>query len=361
MKYFIISGEASGDLYSSLLVSEIKKNDPNAVFKYLGGDKTKNILGLKPIIHINDLAIMGFVEVISKLRKVLKNLSLCKKEILLFNPDIVILIDYPGFNLRIAKFLNKHKLKSLYYVSPQIWAWHKSRIFKIKKYINNMCVILPFEKKFYNSYDFNVSFVGHPLLDILDSKKNSISVSKNISFMPGSRKQEIKKILPIMLSIIKYYPDYKFYILGIHSLGEYFYKKIVKNHNIEVVFENKNNILNKSSVALVASGTATLETAIFKIPQIVCYKTNIITYYLAKFLIKVPFISLVNLVLRKEAVKELIQFDFNTLNLKKELDSILEKSNRDKIILDYDNLIKLLGSGGATKKTASVISDILKR
>ena len=359
MKYFLICGESSGDLYASLLVPEIKKNDPNAVFEYLGGDKTKQALSQNPVIHINSLAVMGFVEVIKKAGSVLRNLKLCKKAILSFQPDIVILIDYPGFNLRIAKFLNKHKFKSLYYVSPQIWAWRKSRISKIKKYIKTMCVILPFEKDFYSSHGVNVDFVGHPLLEVFDYNNNFISTKNNIALMPGSRKQEISKILPVMLSVVPYFKDYQFYVLGLRSLGKEFYIKMIKDHGVKVIIDNKDKILQSSSAALVASGTATLETAIFKTPQVVCYKANIITYYLAKWLIKVPFISLVNLILNKEVVKELVQFDFNTLNLKKELGLMLEKSNRDRMISEYDNLIKLLGERGVSKKTANIIANIL--
>ncbi len=370
MKYYIISGEASGDLHGSNLIKQIKKLDANANIRAWGGDLMQQE-GAKIVKHYKDLAFMGFVEVLMNIRTILKNISFCKNDILDFAPDVLVLIDYPGFNLRIAEFASKNNIKVVYYISPQIWAWKQSRVHKIKKYVDKMLVILPFEKDFYAKYNYPVEFVGHPLLDAISDdilnnfdknkfiKENNLLNKPIIALLPGSRKQEIRIKLPIMLSLIDYYPDYQFVIAGATSLPDGFYKQFLsKKDNVKILFGKTYDILNASDAALVTSGTATLETAIFEVPQVVCYKSGSrISYEIAKRLVKIKYISLVNLIMDKELVKELIQDDLNTKNLKSELDKVLT-TNRSRILSDYKQLKQKLGNSGASAKAAKIIVDL---
>ncbi len=365
MKYYIISGEASGDLHASNLMKGLLEEDINAQFQFWGGDLMQNVGG-KLVKHYKELAFMGFVEVVKNLRTITKNIAFAKKDIESFNPDIIIFIDYPGFNLRIAKWAKSQKYKTHYYISPQIWAWKESRIKAIKRDIDELYVILPFEKDFYEKkHDFPVHFVGHPLIDAISDRKqvdeyefraaHQLNEKPIIALLPGSRKQEITKILSIMLSLVDDYPDYQFIIAGAPSQDYNFYKQFIKKANVNFISNKTYDLLSVSTAALVTSGTATLETALFKVPQVVCYKGGWLSYQIGKRLVKLDYISLVNLILNKEAVTELIQNDFNTKRLKKELDTILDPYERTKFFINYYDLEKALGGKGASKHTAKLI------
>ncbi len=366
MKYYIIAGEASGDLHGSNLIKELKKLDNSSHFRCWGGDLMSQECN-DLVKHYKDYSHMGFFEVFINLKKILNNLSFCKKDIKKYNPDVIIYVDFPGFNLRIAKWAKKNKFKNHFYISPQIWAWKQNRIKTIRKVIDRMYVILPFEKKFYSSINFNVHYVGHPLLDVIKTNKNAAlnrGQEKIIALLPGSRDQEIKKILPEMINIIKNFKNYSFYICAAPSQKRSTYLKYIKDKNIEKVkiVENQTyEILSKSSAALVTSGTATLETALFKIPQVVCYKSSWISIIIGRFLLRnLKFISLVNLILDKEVVKELIQENLNEKNLTSELNSILEGDHRINMLKSYNELIDKLGNKGASEKTALKIFNYLE-
>ena len=366
MKYYIIAGEASGDLHGSNLIKELKKLDNSSHFRCWGGDLMSQECN-DLVKHYKDYSHMGFFEVFINLKKILNNLSFCKKDIKKYNPDVIIYVDFPGFNLRIAKWAKKNKFKNHFYISPQIWAWKQNRIKTIRKVIDRMYVILPFEKKFYSSINFNVHYVGHPLLDVIKTNKNEAlnrGQEKIIALLPGSRDQEIKKILPEMINIIKNFKNYSFYICAAPSQKRSTYLKYIKDKNIEKVkiVENQTyEILSKSSAALVTSGTATLETALFKIPQVVCYKSSWISIMIGRFLLRnLKYISLVNLILDKEVVKELIQENLNEKNLTSELNSILEGDHRINMLKSYNELIDKLGNKGASEKTALKIFNYLE-
>lgn len=365
MKYYIIAGEASGDLHASNLMKELKVLDAHASFRCWGGDLMK-AQGADIVKHYQDLAFMGFTEVLMNLRTILKNIDFCKKDIMHYKPDVVILVDYPGFNLRIAKFAKAAGLKVFYYISPQIWAWKQSRVYKIKRTVDKMFVILPFEKEFYQRFDYKVDFVGHPLLDAIANvpeylKPLDINTNKPvIALLPGSRKQEIAVMLPLMLTMQKYYPDYQFVIAGAPSQKPEFYQTFTGGHNVKIVFNQTYQLLKQAEAALVTSGTATLETALFGVPEVVCYKAGSISYAIAKQLVKVKYISLVNLIMDKEIVKELIQGELNENNLKTELDKLLNPSTRNKIVQNYTELKHKLGGTGASGKTAALMIDYLK-
>ena len=371
MKYYIIAGEASGDLHASNLVAEIKKKDKKAEFRGCGGDLMK-AQGVELLKHYRTMAYMGFVEVAVNLRKVLANIAQCKKDIVDYQPDAVILVDYPGFNLRIAKFAHEKGLKVLYYISPQVWAWKRHRVKKIKESVDKMVVIFPFEKAFYNKYGIDVAYVGNPILDELAKfgtanrsmflRRNSLGERREIiALLPGSRKQEVKRMLPIMLKVVPQFPQYQFVVACVPSLGKEFYKKIIGNSDVFLVENQTYELLQCSSAALVTSGTATLETALFTVPEVVCYKASGLSYRIAKSMIKVKFISLVNLVVDREVVKELIQGDLTADNIMAELELLLHDSNRQRQILeDYEELKGLLGNSGASARAAEVILDTVK-
>lgn len=368
MKYYIIAGEASGDLHASNLISALKKQDTKADIRAWGGDLMEN-QGAKLIKHYRDLAFMGFVEVLFNLRTILKNLRFCKSDILSWKPDVLVLIDYPGFNLRIAEFAHKNGIKVIYYISPQVWAWKKSRVHTIKKYVDKMLVILPFEKDFYANYNFPVEFVGHPLLDALPKelsnenlfrKENNLNSKPIIALLPGSRKQEIAKMLKIMLSIVDRFSEYQFVIAGAPSIDDAFYQAIIGNKNVAFVKNQTQELLLVSTAALVTSGTATLETALLNIPEVVCYKGSNISYQIAKRIVDIPFISLVNLIMEKEVVKELIQGELTNKNLEKELNKILPAGEKREDMLDnFQKLKKRLGKERASEKAADSIIQFL--
>lgn len=372
MKYYIIAGEASGDLHASNLVAEIKKKDKKAEFRGCGGDLMK-AQGVELLKHYRTMAYMGFVEVAVNLRKVLGNITQCKKDIVDYHPDVVILVDYPGFNLRIADFAHENGLKVVYYISPQIWAWKRRRVHKIKRSVDKMLVILPFEEEFYRRYGVDVTFVGNPLLDELAKvgtgnrsiflRRNSLGERREIiALLPGSRRQEVKRTLPVMIKVASHFPDYQFVIAGISSLDKSLYKDIMGQSDVFFVENQTYELLQNSSAALVTSGTATLETALFSIPEVVCYKATGFSYRLAKWMIKVKFISLVNLIMDREVVKELIQGDMNEDNLVKELDQLLHNGKRQrKLLEDYEELKDKLGNVGASEKAAGIICESVRK
>ncbi|MGN0033680.1 MAG: lipid-A-disaccharide synthase [Candidatus Limimorpha sp.] len=373
MKYYIIAGEASGDLHGSNLVASLCSKDPNAKIRAWGGEKMRRN-GANIVKNYHDLAFMGFVEVLTNLNTILRNLSFCKKDILGFNPDAIILIDYPGFNLKVAKWAHKKGFKVFYYISPQVWAWKKRRVYTIKKVVDKMLCILPFEKKFYDKYGVDCEFVGHPLFDEISKvealdksrfyKSNRLNSNKEIiALLPGSRKQEISKMLVVMLELVKHFPDYQFVIACVPSIPMSFYKKFIGDRtNIRLVLNRTYQLLQVASAAVVTSGTATLETALFDVPEVVCYKANSVSYLIAKYFAKVKYISLVNLIMDKPVVKELIQNDLSAENIKEELLSLLNNQKRQKKLLeDYEELKCRLGSVGASDKAADIILGNIKK
>lgn len=365
MKYYLIAGEASGDLHASNLMKALKEKDPQAEFRFWGGDLMQKVGGTL-VKHYRELAFMGFWEVLVNLRTILKNISLCKKDIQNYQPDVLIFVDYPGFNFRIAKWAKKNGFTTYYYISPQIWAWKENRIKAIKRDVDELYVILPFEKDFFEEkHHYPVHFVGHPLLDQL-SDRNPISaqefVQKHklenkpiIALLPGSRHQEITKMLATMLEMPDRFPDYQFIIAGAPSQDREFYLPFIKKDNVHLVMDATYELLDAAHAALVTSGTATLETALFDVPEVVCYKGNWISYQIAKRIINLDFISLVNLIMEREVVTELIQADFNTDRLQKELQSILQPDKRRQIFKDYQELKQKLGGVGASSRTADLI------
>ena len=370
LKYYIIAGEASGDLHASNLMKELKKKDPQAEFRFWGGDLMQ-AQGGTLVKHYRELAFMGFAEVLMNLRTILGNISVAKKDIEAYKPDAVILVDYPGFNLRIAEFVKSLGIKVYYYISPQIWAWKTGRVHKIKKVVDKMFVILPFEEEFYQRYDYKVDFVGNPLLDSLNNlpeideakfrQENNLDERPIIALLPGSRTQEIKVKLPLMLSVEKDFSDYQFVVAGAPSQPIENYKKIAGN-DLKIVENRTYDLLRVSHSALVTSGTATLETALLKVPEVVCYKGNAISYEIGKRIVKnIRFISLVNLIMDKEVVKELIQYDLTYENIKHELNLILNTPKRNQILKDYDELHHKLGGVGASERTAKlIVEDLIK-
>ena len=358
MKYYVISGEASGDLHGSNLIKELKKIDKSANFRCWGGDLIKKETGFL-VKHFKDYSYMGFFEVFLNIFKILKNLSFCKKDILNYKPDLIIYIDFPGFNLRIAKWAKKKKYKNHFYISPQIWAWKQSRIKTIKNVIDQMYVILPFEMNFYKSFEYDVNYVGHPLLDALKENLSNKKRENIIALLPGSREQEINKILPKMLSVIGFFKEYKFIICGAPSFQKKYYENFIEKKfqsRVSIVENKTYEILKESKAALVASGTATLEAAILNVPQVVCYESSWISYLIGKTLIKnLKFISLVNLILNKHVVKELIQSELTKNNITNELSYILSKEGDKQIKSYYIKMRNILGKKGASNRAAKLI------
>ena len=369
MKYYIVAGEASGDLHGSNLMKALHRIDAKAEIRFWGGDLMQ-ATGGKLVKHYKERAFMGFIEVVMNLNKIFKDISFCKKDIENFKPDVIIFIDYSGFNLRIAKWAKQEGYRTNYYISPQVWASRASRVKAIKRDIDAMYVILPFVKPFYKKYGYEVTFVGHPLIDAITNREqvdefkfretHKLGNKPIIALLPGSRKQEITKMLSVMLSIADDYPRYQFIIAGAPSQDYSFYNTFIKSSNVKFISNKTYDLLSISTAALVTSGTATLETALFKVPQVVCYKGSNISYQIAKRIITLKFISLVNLVMDREVVTELIQNDFNKKRLKKELDNILNPETRKHLFLDYYELEKTLGGKGASEKTAKLIYESIK-
>lgn len=375
MKYYIIAGEASGDLHGSNLIKELKKLDNIPDIRCWGGDLMQRAGG-ELVKHYRELAFMGFIEVVKNLGVIMKNLKFCKLDIARFHPDVLVLIDYPGFNLRIAEWAKKKGIKVVYYISPQVWAWKESRVKQIRKNVDKMLVILPFEKDFYKKWSYDVEYVGHPLADVVDSAQDDLETlpaamlsplneTNIIALLPGSRAQEVAKKLPVMLEVSKDFPDYRFIVAKAPSLDDNFYESLTEPYkNVRSIRNKTYPLLLQAKAALVTSGTATLETALFGVPQVVCYKGSNISYQIAKRLIKVKFISLVNLIMDREVVKELIQDEMNAGNLRIELTKILKDlPTINKMKQDYKELKKLLSEGGhASEKAArSVVESVRDR
>jgi len=381
MKYYIIAGEASGDLHGSNLIKELKKLDGSADVRCWGGDLMQQAGG-HLVKHYRDLAFMGFAEVVKNLQTIFRNLKFCKEDILQFKPDALILIDYPGFNLRIAKWAKQKEIKVIYYISPQVWAWKENRVKQMKENIDKMIIIIPFEKDYFkNKWNWNVEYVGHPLVEVIERHKEqgtrnkvqgtrykvqgarqSFADKPIIALLPGSRKQEITKKLPIMLEVSKYFPEYQFVVAEAPSVEDEFYQSFTKSYtNVSAVKNQTYDLLMQAKAALVTSGTATLETALFGVPEVVCYKGSPISYQIAKRVIKVKYISMVNLIMDKLVVKELIQHDLTVENLRSELHELL--TNEKKITemkKDYEELKRILSEGGhASSKAAKSIADFL--
>lgn len=370
MKYYLIAGEASGDLHAANLMKALLKQDPKAEFRFWGGDLMQAVGG-KLVKHYRDLAFMGFIEVVANLKTIFKNIKICKADISTYQPDVIIFVDYPGFNFRIAKWAKKQGFKTHYYISPQIWAWKENRIKAIKRDIDAMYVILPFEKDFYEQkHKFPVHFVGHPLLDaiaqrpsishqafIAEHQLNNLPI---IALLPGSRQQEISKMLKTMLEMVPHFPNYQFVIAGAPSQDLAYYEPFLAKNRVSVINNKTYDLLEVSTAALVTSGTATLETALFNIPEVVCYKGSYISYQIAKRIIKLNYISLVNLIMDKPVVTELIQNDFNPRKLREELNLILQSTKRKQVLEDYQQLRKKLGGKGASERTATLIYNSLK-
>lgn len=358
MRYYIISGEASGDLHGSNLIKALHAKDETADIRAWGGDKMQ-AAGAKLVKHYRDLAFMGFVEVIKHLGTILRNIDFCKKDISAYKPDVLVLIDYPGFNLRIAKWAKTQGIKTVYYISPQVWAWKEGRVKDIRATVDKMLVILPFEADFYAKHDYVVDYVGHPLLEVVREEKGEPAIplytgKPIVALLPGSRAMEISKKLPLMLEMVQRFPDYQFVVAGAPAQPDSVYEEMIGAAPVMLLRNDTYNLLKQSRAALVTSGTATLETALFGVPQAVCYRGNPISFWLAKKLVKVPYISLVNLIMGREVVKELIQGAMNTSALESELRKLLEhEPYRDRMADDYRALWKALERGGSASGRAA--------
>lgn len=365
MKYYIIAGEASGDLHGSNLIKALKEEDAATDVRCWGGDLMESA-GATLVKHYRDLAFMGFVEVLKNLRTIFRNLSFCKKDIVAYRPDAIILIDYPGFNLRIAKWAKEQGYKIIYYISPQVWAWKENRVKSIKRCVDKMLVILPFEKAFYKKWDYEVEYVGHPLVEVIEAWKSAhAEVVKEdiIALLPGSRQQEILKKLPVMLEVSAFFPEYRFVVAMAPGLEKTFYDTLLASYgNVKAVSGKTYSLLMQSRAALVTSGTATLETALFGVPEVVCYKGSRISYEIAKRVIRIKYISLVNLIMDKPVVTELIQQELTVDNLRRELQLILTDQDRQKRMgQDYRQLRVLLSEGGhASMNAARAIRDFMQ-
>ena len=365
MKYYIIAGEASGDLHGSNLMKALYEEDPQADIRFWGGDLMQNVGGTL-VKHYRELAFMGFAEVVMNLRTIFNNIALCKQDIEQFQPDVIVFIDYPGFNMRIAKWAKEKGIATHYYISPQIWAWKENRIKAIKRDFDKLYVILPFEKDFYEKkHHFPVEFVGHPLIDAISNRQKTtleafctefnLDTKPIIAILPGSRKQEITKMLSVMLSVVNDFPDYNFVVAGAPSQDASFYHSIIGNKKVTLIQNQTYKLLDVAHAAMVTSGTATLETALFKVPEVVCYKGSWVSYQIAKRIITLKYISLVNLIMDEEVVTELIQGECNPKRIKAELSRLLDPNHRMELAQKYDELESKLGGIGASKKTAQLI------
>jgi lipid-A-disaccharide synthase len=366
MRYYLIAGERSGDLHASNLVHSIKKLDNKAIFRGMGGDYMIKE-GVSLSVHYEELALMGFAEVIWGFRKVLKTMSLIKRDMLDFKPEALILIDYGGFNMKVAKFAKKKGIPVHYYIPPKIWAWNQNRAYTLKKHVDYLYSILPFEQEFYQKFDWKIHYVGNPLLDELEKfepqqffhQRNGLSYSPIIALLPGSRKQEVSKMLDRMVDLVPRFPNAQFIVAGVRNLPSSVYSQAEKM-GIKVIYDQTYDLLHHSNAAIVTSGTATLEAALFRVPQVVVYRTSAISYQIAKRLIRVPYISLVNLIAGKEVVKELIQEDYQVENLCKELNRIFGSVQHKAEILDgYTEIREKLGYLKASDETARLIEKTL--
>ncbi|AOM77228.1 lipid-A-disaccharide synthase [Pedobacter steynii] len=366
MKYYLVAGEASGDLHGANLMKAIKAEDESASFRYYGGDKMQ-AEGGELRKHYAEMAFMGFTEVLLNLRTIFRNLKACKEDILVAHPDVLILIDFPGFNLKIAEFAKEQGIKVCYYISPKVWAWNQKRVLRIKRIVDKLFCILPFEVDFYKSWGMEVDYVGNPLLDeiaqfVPDLEfRNRYKLDKDIiALLPGSRKQEIERLLPDMLSVTAAFPGQQFVVAAAPSFEEAYYRQFIHSTNVTLVFGQTYQLLQVAKAAVVASGTATLETALFHVPQVVVYRGGAISVAIARMLVKIKFISLVNLIMDRKVVTELIQEDCNASQITAELKNLLEGEGRKKMLADYAELSGKMGSAGASERTAKLIINFLK-
>ncbi|HMQ45827.1 MAG TPA: lipid-A-disaccharide synthase [Saprospiraceae bacterium] len=364
MKYYVIAGEASGDLHGSNLIKALKSINPQHQFRVWGGDLMEKAGG-DLVKHYKDLAFMGFVEVLKNLPTILRNIRFCKQDIVAYQPDVLVLIDYPGFNLRIAKWAKKQGIKVVYYISPQIWAWHSSRVHGIKASVDQMLVILPFERDFYAQYGYPADFVGHPLLDAIADlpldeafrQREGLSDKPIIALLPGSRRQEIERMLDVMLAVVPHFPDFQFVVAGAPAIPSDFYRDFIQSYpQVKLVQGLTYSLLQQAQIAAVTSGTATLETALFEVPQVVCYRGSAFSFWIAKRLVNVRYISLVNLIMDRPIVQELIQHDLNAESLTKALNALLVQENAQRIQADYKELKQRLGDSGASIRAAVLLN-----
>ena len=367
MRYFIIAGEASGDLHAGNCMREMKKLDPAAVFAFTGGEHMQNVSGVDPVIDIRDMAFMGFVDVLKNIRTIRRNFKKVKEAILAFKPDLLLLVDYPGFNLRMAEWAFNHGIRVDYYISPTVWAWKEGRVETIKKFTHKLFVILPFEEAFYKKHDHKVYFVGHPLLDAVEKqrpsfrtedkfrKDNHLGTKQLVAVLPGSRVQEIERMLGIMLEVTKKFPHYEFVVAGSSTLPSSHYESLGQ-HGIKVLFGQTYELMTFAKAGIIKSGTSTLESALLRLPQVVCYKGGGLSFAIGKRLVNVKYISLVNLIMDKPVVKELIQTDLTSANISAELERLLhDEFYREEMLKEYDELIRQLGGGGASRRIAEYI------
>lgn len=373
MRYYVLAGEASGDLHASNLIKEISLLDGDAKFRGFGGDLMEKA-GMTVLKHYRDLAFMGIVPVILNIRTIKKNFRLCEEDMLAFKPDVLILVDYPGFNLRMAKFAKAHGIRTFYYISPKIWAWKEERVHKVKAYVDDLFAILPFEADFYRKYNYPVNYVGNPLLDAILERKtapdfpkfrneNKLTEKPILAVLPGSRKGEISVLLPIMIEAAAQFPEYQCVIAGAPNMGGEFYQPFMKGKQVPIIWGKTYEILIHSRAAIVASGTATLETAILNVPQVVVYRLtpSWLFNFLKFFFLRTKFVSLVNIILEKEAVKELIQWNFTLKNVVQELKNILnDPENVKRMLADYHVMMVKLGEPGASKRAAEMMVKKLK-
>jgi len=369
MKFYLIAGERSGDLHGGNLIKQLKQRELSAQFRGFGGDYMREA-GMHEVVHYRELAFMGFAEVLANLRTISKKIDQCKKDILNYQPDVIILIDYAGFNMRIAKFARTNGIKVYWYISPKVWAWNQGRAWKLKANVDSMFVILPFEKDFFKKFEWDVDYVGNPVLDAIKAhqknadfkKEHGIDSDKKIvALLPGSRHQELKKIAPLMAGVASINPDLQFVVAAVSNLYRDLYQGLKNLPNVSFVNDASYDLLSFADAAIVTSGTATLETALFRVPQVVVYKTSGVTYSIAKFLIKVRFISLVNLIADKEVVKEMIQKDASVEKVSAELNQVLTNSTyRNKMLSEYDEIIRILDTGSASENTARLMLEYLK-
>lgn len=365
MKYYFIAGEASGDLHGSNCMREILKRDPAAEFAFTGGDLMERLSGVKASIHIRQMAFMGFVDVLKNIRTIRRNFETVKKDILRFRPDLLVLVDYPGFNLRMAKWATSQGIRVDYYISPTVWAWKENRVSQVKRYTHKMFVILPFEEAFYRKHDHQVYFIGHPLIDAIEQQKpgfrsrqqffsdNQLPDKPVIAVLPGSREQEIARMLGIMLAVRDNFPGYQFVVAGAAHLPSSHYEPL-KRYNIPVVFGQTYELMTYSEAGIIKSGTSTLESALLRLPQVVCYKAGALSFAIGKRLVNIQYISLVNLIMDKPVVKELIQGELSSRNIAAELDRLLhDQAYRTTMLNEYDRLSGLLGGSGASARIAA--------
>ena len=362
MRYYLVAGEASGDLHGANLMRALKAQDASAEFRYFGGDKMK-AEGGELVKHYADMAYMGFVEVVLNLRTIMRNMKTCKNDILDHQPDALILIDFPGFNLKIAEFAKAQGIRVFYYISPKVWAWNQKRVLKIKKVVDRLFCILPFEVAFYKGWGMDVDYVGNPLLDEIARFKPAVTFrtqhqltdQRIIALLPGSRVQEIERLLPVMLTLTEQLPGYQFVVAAAPAFTADYYHHFIGTKKVKLVFNQTYDLLHHAQAAVVASGTANLETALLKIPQVVVYKGSPISIAIARMVVKIRFISLVNLIMDRKVVEELIQEDCNPTKVFQHLEPLLDGEQRLQQLADYEALAKLMGEPGASGRAANLI------